>query len=655
MRRKVAALLLLNAVPAVAWADDTMLPDVVITATRTPTPIALIPAGVTVIDRATIEERGYTTLADALSAVPGVRVSQSGGAGGNASVFVRGFNSNQVLVLRDGMPLNDGSDPGGAFNFGIDRLSDIERIEIVRGPMASVYGSGAMGGVINLISRQGRQPGIQADIDVAGGAPSQVLGTAVISGVKDGFDFAATGTSSSQEGFDTTPQRMSIYAGVPQGFRDAAGTLNVGYTPVEGTRLSLFLRAGQATFGFNALGFPTFDNANSTGNTTSLNARIGGTTKLFDGVVESSIFLGRLQDDRHYTQLLNPLDPNQASNDSKYNAYRTDLQWNNTVHLDKFLGVEAMSGTDLTFGYEYRADEAKVNVNLPSGGFPYLQTTNGHSYTNAGYAGLQTNLWKRLTITAQGRQDSVYNDTPFTWRTGGVFALTEINTRLKASYGTAFLAPSLYDRYGIDNFGYVGNPNLKPERSQGWEAGFESDISGFGRNNLVTFGATWFDSRVTDIIVSQFSPVYTQVNGGSARLQGVEGQLTLRPFDMLTLTGVYTFTDARNTDTGQRLLRRPQNTGSASAVFQPIPTLKIVPELLVTGAFKDYLTDNSGFGQGVGTSSQGLIVNLTVTYDLLPNVAIYAAGRNLSNSRFEPVNGYQTPGPSFLIGTRIRL
>lgn len=658
MRRLTTALLCLNAVlPVAAWAADTpseIIPDVVVTATRIPTSTSLIPAGVTVIDRQTIEERNYTTLAEALSEVPGLRISQSGGFGGNASVFVRGFNSNQVLVLRDGMPINDGSDPGGAFNFGVDRLSDIERIEIVRGAMASVYGSGAMGGVINLISRRGTEGGPHVEADVAGGAPSQVLGSAVLSGVQDRFDYAATGTSSSREGFDYTPQREAIYSGVPQGFRDATGTLNLGYTPIEGTRLALFLRAGSATFGFNALGFPTFDNANSTGRSEEFLARVGGTTKLFDGALESGLFLGRLQNDRHYTERLNPLDPNLTGSDSRYHAYRTDLQWNNTLHLDPFIGIEALSATDLTFGYEYRGDEAKVRTAADFGGFAYAQSTHAFSYTNAGYLGLRTTLLQRLTVTAQGRQDHVYNDSASTWRAGGVFAIPEIATRLKAAYGTAFLAPSLYDRYGVDSSGYVGNPNLRPERAEGWEAGFESDLSARGRDNFMTFGATYFDNRVRDLIESRFSPIYTQINAGSARLQGVETQITLRPFETLSVTGIYTFTDARNTDSGQRLLRRPQSTGSVSAVFRPIPTLRIVPELLVTGAFKDFLIDNAGDGAGVGTSSQGLVVNLTVTYNLLPGVDIYAAGRNLSNSRFEPVNGYQTPGPSFLVGSRVR-
>ena len=251
---------------AVSVADEPQtVPETVVTATRVATPVTDIPAGVTVIDRQTIEERGYLTLTDALSAVPGIRVSQSGGPGGNASVFVRGTNSNQVLVLRDGMPLNDASDSSGAFNFGVDTLADVERIEVIRGPMAALYGSGAIGGVINLISRQGHEPGFHLTGELAGGYPKQLEGNANASGIQGPFDYSATVEGEDLRGYDTTPQRESIYTGVPQGFADTIGTLNLGYTPTDGTRLSLFLRARRAVFGFNALGNPTFDNSNSTG------------------------------------------------------------------------------------------------------------------------------------------------------------------------------------------------------------------------------------------------------------------------------------------------------------------------------------------------------------------------------------------------------
>ena len=123
-------------------------------------------------------------------------------------------------------------------------------------------------------------------------------------------------------------------------------------------------------FGFDALGNPTFDNSNSTGQDNSLLGRIGVTSKLFNGTYETSAFLGRLQNDRYYTETLNPLDPNQQSNNSRYHSYRTDLQWNNTVHLSDLMDVPSLSATDLTFGYEHIADNINVKVTSPSSAPP---------------------------------------------------------------------------------------------------------------------------------------------------------------------------------------------------------------------------------------------------------------------------------------------
>ncbi len=630
-----------------AFADEptATAPEVVVTATRVPTPVEDIPAGVTVVDRQTIEQRDYTTLTQALSAIPGVRVSQSGGPGGNASVFVRGTNSNQVLVLRDGMPLNDAADSSGAFNFGVDTLADVERIEVIRGPMAALYGSGAIGGVINLISRQGHEQGIHFNGDLAGGYPKQIQGSANASGIEGPIDYSVTFESQSQRGYDTTPQRESIYTGVPQGFRDRIGTLNLGYTPIDGTRISLLLRARQAFFGFNALGEPTFDDSNSTGQDVSLLGRVGISSKLFDGLYETNAYIGRLQDDRQYTETLNPLDVfNQASNNSRYHSYRTDVQWNNTVHLD------TASATDLTFGYEHIADNINVKVDQTSFGSPFQQSARASMTTNALYTGLQTTLWQRLTLTGQLRQDWVAGDTPFTWRLGAVLDVPEVATRFKAAYGTAFRAPSLFDRFGVDSFGYVGNPNLKPESAQGWEAGFTTTIG------PVSFGATYFNEQIQNLIVAVFTPVDTAVNIGSAHIQGVENELTLRLAPWLDLQATYTFTDAQNADMRSRLVRRPQNAGSINAAIKPLPGLTIAPEILLTGAFQDFLVDNGGFAtSSIVSTPSGTIVNLTITYDVAPRVQIYANARNLFYSRFEPVNGYQTPGPSFLAGVRVKL
>ena len=665
--RALTALTLLSI--TAAKADDVPLtaPETVVTATRVPTPIEEIPAGVTVIDRATIEAYGYNTLTDALADVPGLHVSPSGGPGGQASVFIRGTNSNHVLVLRDGMPLTDGSDPTGAYNFGTDTLSDIQRIEIIRGPMAALYGSGAIGGVINLISRRGTESGIHWSGDLAGGYPALIRGAITASGVEGPVDYALTAESQSQRGYDSIPQRESVYTGTPQGFRDRVVTMNLGYTPVEGTRLSLFVRAQTAYFGFDTLGgydalgnpLPTFDDSNSEGQTSSLLGRIGGTTRLFDDRLETSLFVGQLQDDRRYWEPLAAQDPNQASSDSRYHSYRTDVQWNNTLHLDDFLTVPGLSNSAMTFGYEYTDDTAKVRVNENSVSGPYADSVAASMTSNAVYAGLQTTVLQRLVLTGQVRHDQIVDDSPTTWRVGGVYDLKEIATHIKVAYGTGFRAPSLFERYGVDSYGYVGNPNLRPEQSEGWEAGFTTDIPAAGKTNFATVGATYFDQRVRNLIEGVFSPIDTEINVGSAHVHGVETEATLRPLQWLDLHAAYTLLDTTSVgqpaSEGSQLLRRPQNEASFDVTVRPVPALRIVTTVIYTGADHDYLYDNNGNGIGYGIGQHGLIANVSANYTLTPRVELYLNGSNIFDSRFEPVNGYQTPGPTVLAGARFTL
>ncbi len=218
-----------------------------------------------------------------------------------------------------------------------------------------------------------------------------------------------------------------------------------------------------------------------------------------------------------------------------------------------------------------------------------------------------------------------------------------------------FSRPRCSIAIGVDSTGYVGNPALRPETAQGWEAGFTTTLPALGRTDAMSFGATYFNEQINDLIEEVFSPVNTSVNIGSAHIQGVETTLTLRPARWLVLEATYTYTYPENADTGARLLRRPQNTASADARLTPLPRLTVVPQLVFTGAFQDFLTDNDGFATTTGTSRQGLIANLTATYRLTPKVQLYANGTNIFASRFEPVNGYQTPGPSVIAGVRVTL
>jgi len=323
----------------------------------------------------------------------------------------------------------------------------------------------------------------------------------------------------------------------------------------------------------------------------------------------------------------------------------------------------------MTFGYEYTGDTAKVRTNDVYPGSTFAQSVAASMTDNAAYVGLQTTVLQRLALTAQLRQDWVVDDAPTTWRVGGVYDLKEIATHLKLAYGTAFRAPSLYDRYGnfASNFGgaifnYVGNPNLKPEQSKGWEAGFTTDIPGAGRTDLVTFGATYFDQRIVDLI--EFTMISdtteTEINLESAHLHGVETEATLHPAPWIDVQAEYTLlnTNSVGQPAGQtqQLLNRPQNQVSGTVTLRPLEKLQIVTTLIYTGTSYQYLYDSSGNSLSQpGVGQHGLVANVAANYAVTPRVELYVNGFNIFDSKFEPVNGFQMPGPTVLAGVRIRL
>jgi len=646
--------------PFIAHADD-IAPPMTVTATEVPTLLPDVPAGVTVITQAQMQQRGYTTLVQALTAVPGLGVVQSGGPGGQASVFIRGTNSEDVLVLIDGVPTNDPSISSGAFNFGEDNLADIARIEIVRGPMSGLYGGGAIGGVINIITVQGAgKPHVS--VTAAGGFPVQGQGGVTISGATGKFDYAISASVDQEAGFDYTARRLSVYDGQHDPFRENEGSVNLGYSPVAGTRVYLVLRARETDSANPDLSDPIYDDPNDYAYDRNFFGKLGVKSELLNGLLTTELFVARIQDDRRYTNLNDyPADPGGASADDHYHGDRTDMQWNNTLHLPD-TGPAAFSS--LLFGIEYLNDNAKQRLNDGSvyEGYQsfYHAFVNASQHALAGHAALQTTLYDRLTLTAALRDDAVSSfGSAVTGRAGAVFAIPEIFAHLKASYGTGFIAPSLFDLHGVDNYGYVGNPNLRPESSEGYEAGAQFDIPAFDQPDFASLSATYFDSNIRNLITTVYAPDYsssTEENIDKARISGVETDLAVSPCAWFSADVTYTYTDARTADLAEsnngQLLRRPENAGSASLTIKPLSGVTIIPQVQYTGKFSDVLYDNNGYYLGDGTAKPGTVANLSINYTVEPELTLFAQGKNLFNSRFEPVNGLQIPGQSFLFGVR---
>lgn len=644
-----AAALIATPLAAQTEAPLRVLPETVVTATRVPTPIERIPAGVTVIDRATIEARGYRSLAEALAAVPGLGAVPSGGAGQTTSVFMRGTNSSHVLVLRDGMPLNDPSTPQGLFDFGNDLLSDVERIEVIRGPMSGLYGSGAIGGVVNLITRSGRGTGraFTATGEIAGGSQSTAAASAVVAGETRGIDYALIGQGLTTQGFNVVPRRLATSIGERDGARIGTATVNLGARLGERFRVFGFARWRENKADLDQAGR---DDPNYTARNRSGMWRAGVEGTVIPGWLDTTLAVGQSRDNRQFRDR-----PDQfafsGSDDSRYIGTRTVYQWDNTLRLPEAGVVDAAS---VTFGMQRIEDRADAQVRFAGPFGPFSQDVDRSTRNDAGYLGAQLRLFRRLDLTANLRHEAPrdFADTT-TWRVGGVLALPEVAMSVHAAYGTSFRAPTLFDLFGVGSFGFRGNPNLRPEKGRGGEAGVAFDLGALGLPHG-RLAATYFRTRITDLIADD--PTFTtRINVGRADIDGVESAFDMNVAPWLALRATYTWTVAQDGDTGAQLLRRPRHQGSLGATLWANPRLSVAPEVLIFGPSADVLYADSGAFQGRGRNPGGVVVNLTARWRATDTLEFFALGRNITNSRYEPANSFVVPGAAVLVGLRASL
>ena len=636
-------LLMFTALSAPGFAQQA-IPDTIVTGTRIPTAVDRVPAATTTITRQEIEEYGYRTLADALAIVPGLRVVPQGGPGTLTSGFVRGANSRQVQVLIDGVTSNDPADPGGSFNFGSFLLAGIERIEVLRGPASSLYGSAAIGGVINIITRRA-PPDKQAEVfgSVAGGTQNTFRGDAGVAGTVGQFDYLFTAQNLSTRGFDIIPQRLQPHRPEADGYRGTATAARLGWTPLPNTRIEGTLRWQQANFGIDRF---LANDPNYSAEERRWSGQVRAETRLFE-IWTTGLRVGVTNDRRRAVNLVDQF--SRATANDLYRGDRVVVDWGNQVRLPA-LGSWGADGA-LGFGYNYSHETA----NTAAGNAPFRSTVNASQDNNAGFVNLQYRVFGRLDLSAGGRVDSTsgFGTTP-TYRLGAVYALPEYRARLRAAIGSGYAAPSLFQRFGITGSGFRGNPDLRPERTTSWEVGGDVDVPAFANPRFFTASATYFRTWARDLITSN-AAFTTNINVARANIEGAEFGVTARLNPYVEARADYTLTRAFDSTTDRRLLRRPENVLGLTGRITPIPRLTIAPQILLTGRSPDFVYDNLGRQTRATNTKAGTTANLTITYQVRPEVSLFMEARNLGNARYEPTSGYVTPGRSVLFGTRFAL
>ena len=601
---------------------------IVVSATLIETPISEIGSTVTVITDKEIERDQERTLPDVLRTVPGLNIVQTGGPGGKTSVFMRGSNSNHTKVLIDGIDANDPSQDG-VFDFGQVLTSDIAQIEVLRGPQSGLYGSDAIGGVVNIVTKTGEGPP-QFTGRLEGGSFETFNQSASVSGSVSRFRYSFNVAHFLVDDTPVTPLDL-----LPPGrkrindsYENFTLSTKLGADLTDAFGIDFVGRFTESTLFFTGEDFSFFPSvpaaSQSEQNARQLFTRGQARLALFGGAFKNRFGVG-------YTNYRTTI----QAPDTGFGLPPENINHGDRLKFDWQGNIELGKGHVLVLGVEDQTDRL---LDSP------ISVENGNS---AGFAELQSEVFPNLFVAASGRYDD--NERfggKATWRVAPAYLIPRTGTKLKASCGTGFKAPSLTQLFvSFPAFNFFANPNLEPEESEGFDFGFEQSLAG----ERVQFGATYFHNDITNLIAANAS--FTSLeNVGAVTTEGVETFVSVAVTERFKVRGDYTYTDAVDDTTGLELLRRPRHKASLNAIWLPTDRLTISATGLYVGSQVD---GNRSFSIQRLDTDPYFVVNLAADYDLGRGVTLFARIDNLFDERYENPTGFQRPGFGVFAGMRV--
>ncbi|WP_431470994.1 TonB-dependent receptor plug domain-containing protein [Sphingosinithalassobacter sp. LHW66-3] len=568
---------------------------------------------ITVLEREEIERRQSVVLSDLLSATPGVATSRNGAIGGFTGVRIRGAEAEQTLVLIDGVRVNDPSSPGGSFDFGNLLTGSIERVEVLRGPNSVVWGSQAIGGVVNIVTTA-PVDGLAARADAEYGTADQIAANASIAAGNDRIQGAIGGGWFETDGISNAASGTE-----PDGYRQyrATGRLRAEVAPGLGAEL----RGYYADSRFDLDGFES--------------APPYGFVDTAEYAEAQQIF--------GYAGIFAELGP--VTNRLGFSLA--------DINRDSY---DPAVGTDPIYLYRGRTEryEYQGDARLADG---VLRFVFGAEHENLRfYDGSETfradltsvygqaivTPIEPLTLTAGVRNDSHSDFGDHTSFGANAALQLATGTLVRASYGEGFKAPTLYQLFAP----FYGTATLEPETAESWEAGVEQSLL----DERIRIGATYFHRDTRNQI--DFDPAtYTYANLARTRAEGVEFELSVRPVVALRLTANYTYTDTENRSegfVGNDLARRPDDAASVLVDWRAPFGLALGATFTIVGdSFND---------QGNYTRLDGYeLVSVRAEMPVTERIAVYGRVENLFDEQYETVAGYGTYGRAAYAGVRLRL
>jgi vitamin B12 transporter len=618
-------------------------PDIVVTANRVPQPIQRAGSAISVISAETIERSSARNVGDLLQQVPGINVTQTGGAGQLEVARIRGGESRHTLVLIDGIRINDPSSTGREFDFSSIVLADVERIEVLRGPQSALYGSDAMGGVINIITRRG-QTGTRGSLQALYGSYNTKELKGAISGGTERVYYSLGFTGYDTDGFSAYGFRIPrIERRFPNLEADAATRL--GLTGRMGVRLSdtTTVEAG-GTLNHNRADYDAaFGNFPDT--PSYARTRMGtGYARLindaFDGALRSTVTVFANQTNRTLFDffVFGPGQQDYFETKLGLRGDRTGAEYQGDLRLGAF-GL-------LTFGARV---ERETGEGTTRNVFPFPTPTQrdfkASQDTRSAFLLYQQTLGERLHLSLGGRVDDVQDVDRFaTGRATLAYDIWETGTKLRASVGTGAKTPSVFQLFS--NF---GTASLASEHSVGVDAGIDQRLL----DDRVRLSATAFYNRYQNLI--DFSvdaalcgparPFGCYFNISAAETYGAELEADATLNEYVRLKGAYSYLQAEDLTTGLELARRPNHQAFIGVALNATPQWTIEPRLTLVGE------RFSAPGERDRLAPYARL-DLLTDYKVTDHLAVFIRAENLTDARYEEVRNYGTPGRSIYGGVR---
>jgi vitamin B12 transporter len=615
----------------------------------------LIGSSITLIDAQDVADRETRIISDVLRDVPGVAVSRSGAVGGMTQIRIRGSESNHVLVFVDGIKVSDPYQ--GEFDFATLIADDASRVEVLRGQQSSLYGSDAIGGVINYITQSGREaPGVR--LRAEGGSFGTYNGTARIAGANGDFDYVLSGAYHHTDGYPTAPGGSRKL-----GSEIGALSTKLNWTPTDALRLTGVLRYSHANADTNEQG-PSATAPTVRGRQVITVVDTPGsyyTNQAWFGLVRAELDT--------FDGLMTTAVSAQFA-DTARDAYAS-YGYNFGDHGTRYRGSLV---NELRFGSENVKHRVTLAIDAEREEYrnaaPTAPDRSKKTIDTVGYVG-QYNLTidDRFALGGSLRyDDNSYFEDAATWHVEASYMFPS-GTRPHAAAGSGIKAPSSFELFGYSTGQYIGNPDLRPEESTGWEVGVDQTLLG----GAITVGATYFSNRLTNEIYTDYLPpdyLGTSLNRTSVtRQKGIElfGELKM---GAVRASSSWTWLDAPQTrnvllnpedpnsfasgPVETQAVRRPKNSGSFNLTYAP-ESLPVSGTLTLryNGAMKDVVFTPSYAALHADLPAFTL-VNLSLRYRVAEQFELFARAENLFDAHYQELFTFEAPGRALFAGLRAR-